>query len=240
MEVKKAFSADLDRQRTSRFLLGMVVALSLFFGVLELTTSDEVSDADEALLEEVVQDLERLPAMEQRDFMAAVENISTAREHESVRVRERGSEEQEASEDTIGQPLTTYGLAPVEVPQQMVMDPLAVPAIPLDFDENPLKLRVVEDAPKPVAGWTALMKWLTKNLRYPPAARAQNIQGTVLVRFVVNDDGSISDIKVAKSADPQLDSEALRVVNAMPAWEPGIKNGKPTRSLVGIPIVFRI
>ncbi len=237
MEVKKAFSADLDRQRTSRFLLGMVVALSLFFGVLELTTSDEASDADEELLEEVAQDLERLPAMEQRDFMAAVENIQPKQASDQVREVKEVFEEQGAKNK---EQTATRPLAPVEVPQQLVVDPLAVPAIPLDLDENPLKLRVVEDAPKPVVGWTALMKWLTRNLKYPPTARAQNIQGTVLVRFVVNADGSISDIKVAKSADPQLDREALRVVNAMPEWEPGIKNGKPTRSLVGIPIVFKI
>lgn len=237
MEIKKSFRADIERQRTTGFLLGLVVALALCFAVLELTTRDVQGDIDEDLLEEIAQDMERLPAMEQKDMVAMIENIEPQpqvadqiREVKEVKVESRESRAESRERQ----------IAPVEVPQKMVLDPMAVPAVPLDLNNNPLQLRVVEDAPKPSQGWSALMQWLTKNLKYPPTARSQNIQGTVLVRFIVNADGSIDDVKVAKSADPLLDREALRVVQMMPAWEPGVKNGKPIRSLVGIPIVFKL
>ena len=237
MEIKKSFRADIERQRTTGFLLGLVVALALCFAVLELTTRDVQGDIDEDLLEEIAQDMERLPAMEQKDMVAMIENIEPQpqvadqiREVKEVKVESRESRAESRERQ----------IAPVEVPQKMVLDPMAVPAVPLDLNNNPLQLRVVEDAPKPSQGWSALMQWLTKNLKYPPTARSQNIQGTVLVRFIVNADGSIDDVKVAKSADPLLDREALRVVQMMPEWEPGVKNGKPIRSLVGIPIVFKL
>ena len=237
MEIKKSFRADIERQRTTGFLLGLVVALALCFAVLELTTRDVQGDIDEEWLEDIAQDMERLPAMEQKDMVAMMENIEPQpqvvdqiREVKEVTVESRESRVESRERQ----------LAPVEVPQKLVLDPMAVPAVPLDLNNNPLQLRVVEDAPKPSLGWSALMQWLTKNLKYPPTARSQNIQGTVLVRFVVNTDGSIDDVKVAKSADPLLDREALRVVQMMPEWEPGVKNGKPIRSLVGIPIVFKL
>ena len=238
METKKASHADLERQRTTRFLMGLVVALALCFAALELTTRDSDDELEAEWLEDIAQDMERLPAIDRHDYVAAVENVKPQPQMtEQVReVTETTVAAASPAEERMAEPK----LMPVEVPPQMTVDPTAVPAVPLDLNDNPLQLRVVEDAPKPEMGWTALMKWLTQNLKYPPAAKAQNIQGTVLVRFVVDADGSVADIRVARSADPLLDREALRVVRMMPKWEPGVKNGKPVRSLVGIPVVFKI
>jgi protein TonB len=86
----------------------------------------------------------------------------------------------------------------------------------------------------------ALMQWLTKNLRYPPAARQRQQQGRVVTQFIVNTDGSLSDMKVVQSAEPSLDREALRVLHMMPAWKPGQQDNKPCRTMVCIPIVFKL
>ena len=79
------------------------------------------------------------------------------------------------------------------------------------------------------SGMEGLMAFLRDNVRYPDLAHKQGVQGRVIVQFVVNSDGSISDAKVIKSVHEYLDKEALRVVNAMPYWEPGVKDGQKVR-----------
>ena len=76
--------------------------------------------------------------------------------------------------------------------------------------------------------------------RQSALAQRQNIQGRVVVTFIINRDGSTSDLKIAKSVNPMLDREALRVARMMPNWKPGLANGKPCRTLFAIPIEFKI
>ena len=83
------------------------------------------------------------------------------------------------------------------------------------------------------------MKWLTRNLRYPTSAEEKKIEGKVIVSFIVNKNGSISDIKIIKSLDPDCDSEVLRVMKKMPKWKPGTEKGRPVRSEYVIPIIFK-
>ena len=83
-------------------------------------------------------------------------------------------------------------------------------------------------------------RWVAKNVRYPMIAQENNIQGKVFVQFVVEKDGSVSNVKVAKSVDPSLDKEAIRVVKAMPKWEPAKLRGKPVRVSCTIPIGFSL
>ena len=84
------------------------------------------------------------------------------------------------------------------------------------------------------------MKWLQKNLKYPPVAQENNIQGKVYIQFVVNKDGSIVDPKILRSADASLDKEAMRVVQAMPKWTPGRQRGKAVRVRFTLPVTFRL
>ena len=99
---------------------------------------------------------------------------------------------------------------------------------------------VVEEIPIYLGGHEALMKYIQQNVRYPKEAQDKGIQGRVVVQFVVNKDGSISDAKVVKPVDPQLDAEALRVVNAMPNWTPGKDKGEPVRTRFTLPVSFRL
>nr|WP_303657207.1 energy transducer TonB [Leyella lascolaii] len=86
----------------------------------------------------------------------------------------------------------------------------------------------------------AFIQWLSVNLRYPEQARDRKIQGKVVVSFIVNEDGSISDAKVMKGVNPLLDREAMRVIGMMPKWKPGVDKDKPCRTMFAIPIVFKI
>ena len=99
---------------------------------------------------------------------------------------------------------------------------------------------VVEEMPSFPGGSAALMSYLSSNTKYPVVAQENGVQGRVIVSFVVERDGSISDVKVARSVDPSLDREAQRVVKSMPRWKPGKQNGSAVRVKYTVPVVFRL
>jgi len=83
-------------------------------------------------------------------------------------------------------------------------------------------------------------QWLASNLSYPAVAAENGISGIVIVQFFVEKDGSITDIQVARSIDPALDREAVRVIKHMPKWNPGMNNGQPVRSKYTLPVTFKL
>lgn len=89
-------------------------------------------------------------------------------------------------------------------------------------------------------GMGALMKWLGNNIRYPEAAQQNGVQGRVVVKFVVEKDGSVSQPTILKGVDKDLDQEAIRVVKRMPKWQPGKNNGQPVRSYFQLPVTFKL
>ena len=97
---------------------------------------------------------------------------------------------------------------------------------------------VVEQMPEFPGGMPAMIEFLQTNLNSPKDAKKQNVGGRILVMFVVEADCSISNVRVAKKVFPSLDAEALRVVKAMPKWNPGKEKGKPVRVNFSLPIVF--
>lgn len=99
---------------------------------------------------------------------------------------------------------------------------------------------VVEQMPQFPGGQQALFEYLSKNIKYPVIAEENGVQGRVIVTFVVERDGSITDVKVVKSVDPSLDKEAQRVVKAMPHWIPGKQNGSAVRVKYTVPVTFRL
>lgn len=99
---------------------------------------------------------------------------------------------------------------------------------------------VVDEMPSFPGGWASLNAFLANNLKYPVVAQENNVQGRVNVGFVVERDGSISDIKVMCSVDPSLDREAQRVIKAMPKWKPGKLKGETVRVKFTVPVVFRL
>lgn len=99
---------------------------------------------------------------------------------------------------------------------------------------------VVDEPPSFPGGDAARIAFLSNNLRYPAVAMEQGIQGRVVTQFVVDKDGSITDVKVVRSLDPMLDKEAVRLVKSMPKWTPGKLNGSPVRVKYILPLSFRL
>ena len=99
---------------------------------------------------------------------------------------------------------------------------------------------VVEEMPHFPGGAAALQAFLSSHTKYPVVAQENGVQGRVIVSFVVERDGSITDVKVVRSVDPSLDREASRVVRSMPRWSPGKQNGSAVRVKYTVPVVFRL
>lgn len=99
---------------------------------------------------------------------------------------------------------------------------------------------VVEQMPSFPGGPSALMQWLGKNMNYPAVAAENGIEGRVVVAFVVERDGSVTDVRVARGVDPALDREAVSVVSRMPRWTPGRQNGQAVRVKYNVPVTFRL
>ena len=115
---------------------------------------------------------------------------------------------------------------------------IAIGAIDYDKPEKPFD--VVEQMPEFPGGQEALMQFLRQEVKYPKEAEEKGLQGRVVVRYIIEKDGSISEVEIAKSVNEYLDAEAIRVVNAMPKWKPGKQKGEPVRVKFTLPITFRL
>ena len=99
---------------------------------------------------------------------------------------------------------------------------------------------VVEKMPEYPGGQAALFEYLSTNVKYPADAEKQKIEGRVLVTFIVNTDGSITDIELVRKAFPSLDAEAVRVISGMPKWIPGEQKGQKVRVKYTVPLSFHL
>ena len=106
--------------------------------------------------------------------------------------------------------------------------------------KNDMLFSVVEVMPQYPGGQIAMLKYLMENIKYPEQAMKEGIQGRVTVRFIVEKDGSISDVRPILSVHPLLNKEAVRVVESMPKWTPGKQNGKPVRVRFNVPVMFKL
>ena len=230
MEIKKSSKADLESGRLQRFLLGLVVALSLLFVCFEytLTPDDPLQDPD--LLEQLTIDEDLPPLIRPENELALAPKAEPEPTTKLEIVEEEQTEEEEQPEP---QPAEN-------VEGDVSDDDLPDPDPPQKQEDEVADFRVVEDLPQFPGGPLEFIKWLTRNLKYPKIAQERRIQGKVVVEFIVNKDGTVTDVKVAKSLHPHCDREALRVLQSMPRWTAGIQEGKPCRTKVCIPIIFKL
>ena len=232
MEEKKSRQADLEGKRVQGFLLGLILVLALLFVALEWNSGDSgwafFEDDDdleaELELEPLKRDKDEIP------MMLPQEKTPEQPKSEELRLVEEDTElvpeiTDEAKEETP---------EPPENPEQEEQPEV------VDMYDEPVDIRVVEDLPQ-FPGWAAeFMKWLTKNLRYPASAQSQQVKGRVVAQFIVNKDGSVTDLEVTEHLNHACDNEVLRVLRMMPKWEPGLMDAKPCRTKVCIPVVFNL
>lgn len=115
-----------------------------------------------------------------------------------------------------------------------------VTAVPTDSVAKDEVFMVAEQMPEFPGGMKELLKFLQDNLRYPNSAMEKNVQGRVIVQFVVEKDGTPTEFKVLRSVDPDLDAEALRVLQTMPKWKPGMQRGEVVRVKYTVPVSFKL
>ena len=233
MEQKKTAEASLESQRITGFLLGLVLVLAVLFVAFQWTTDESDYDIDEALLDDVAEELLMDAWDDHKDMTVVAIEEPVQNSSDRVEVVEKLPElpaQDEALMASVGE-VKDIGM------DQLQDEPLPPVSNTLDTDD-PLPVRIVEQLPEFPGGMSAFIQWLTKQLRYPEQARQQKIRGRVVVSFIVNRDGSISNAKVAHSADPVLDREAMRVIRMMPRWKPGLQNNEPCRTMVAVPVVF--
>ena len=118
----------------------------------------------------------------------------------------------------------------------------AVYDLPVGQDNNSTDevFQVVENMPEFPGGMAELMKFISRNIKYPEQAMRDSIQGRVIVQFVITKTGEVSDPTIMRSVSPELDAEAIRVVNAMPTWKPGTQRGQAVKVKFTLPIQFRL
>lgn len=236
MEIKKSQRADLESQKSTGLLIGYIVTLAAIFVAFEYTTRDYVETDQVYSTASFVSEEEVVP-ITQPIFTAAPPPPAEAPQvAEILDIVDNNTEIQE--EEIQSTESTTEAISgPVAHVSGPAMGPPA--ATQEEGDEGEV-FEIVEQNPMFPGGNEALMKWLSKNLKYPASAQENGIQGRVLVQFVVNKDGSIVEPKVLRSVDPALDKEALRVVSTMPKWQPGKQRGKTVRVRFTLPVTFRL
>lgn len=226
----------MENKRVTNYLLGLVVVLSFLFVGLEYNSQSRTFNLDDELPNDIFEEMEVLPEVEKNEMVSAAKPTAAPSITTKIKavdtpvtlpekVNMRNEEEEEGNEATRQQNET-----PTTAIEQPVPEPIA--------DDN--KPRIVQQMPEYPGGIVEFMKWLQRTLRYPPTAQQQGIQGSVMVSFIVNVDGTITEQKVVRGVNEELDAEALRVISNMPKWKPGLDKGKPCRTLFAIPIVFKL
>lgn len=227
MEIKKSEKANIENGKSTALLIGFVMILALLFVALEWTQREKEIDISGMVVAEISLEEEMIPITlpEKKTVPPPPQSVTHAEVIEIV-------EDDAEIEETI--------LASTE-DQTEFIDISEVENIVVEEEpQEEAPFMVVEDMPQFPGGDAALMEYLSKNIKYPAIAEENGVQGRVIVTFVVERDGSITDVKVVKSVDPSLDREAARVVKSMPHWIPGKQNGSAVRVKYTVPVTFKL
>ena len=227
MEIKKSEKADLERGKSTGLLIGFVMVLGLLFVALEYTQRDKEIDISGLAVAEVSLEEEMVPITlpEKKTVPPPPQSVSVAEIIEIV------EDDAEIEESIIASTEDQSEYIEIKEIENIIVE---------EEPQEEQPFMVVEDMPEFPGGTAALLEYLRKNIKYPAVCRENNIQGRVLIQFVVNKDGSIVDPEVVKSVNPYLDKEALRVISTMPKWTPGKQRGKPVRVKFTVPVNFKL
>lgn len=225
MEIKKTPKADLENKKGLFTEIGLAIVLGLCLAAFEYSTQEVSIDLD-AMPEEVVVEEEITPVTRQEEIkppppppppkMADVLNIV---DDDTDLQDDADLFDSEFEEDA------EIEFQEVEVEEEVV-------------EETEEVFLIVEQMPEFPGGDEALRKYLATSVKYPVIAQENGIQGRVFVAFVVDKNGNVTNVRVARPFDPNLDKEAVRVVQSMPKWTPGKQRGKAVKVSYTVPINF--
>lgn len=231
MEAKKSQKADLEKKKGLFLEVGLVTILALVLVAFNLRSSDNKdSGLDTKMVsmemeEEIIQTEEEQqnepepePEQPEPEVTTELEVVDNDAEIENeLGIVDAGDDANKAAEEVV--------IAEVQTETEEAEEEIFV---------------FVEQDPEYPGGDAALYEYLGKSIKYPDLARENNITGTVVIKFVVEKDGSISRASILREIGGGCGKEALRVVNAMPKWKPGKQSGKPVRTEFTLPVQFEL
>ena len=226
MEIKKSPKADLESKKLTFTLIGLVVTLFVIWRVFEYKSYDKQT-IDDSLKTEVVIEEEMVEITKQeqpkvqppqpKPQVTQIEVVEDDVEVEDVEINA------EVDQDEV---IEEYEFTPPEIEEEEIVEAEI--------------FKVVEEMPEFPGGAAKMMEYIQKNIKYPMMARESDIQGRVFVNFVVEPDGSITNVTVMRGIGGGCDEEALRVVQSMPNWKPGKQRGSAVRCSFTVPIIFKL
>mgnify|MGYP005612602995 FL=1 len=224
MEIKKSPKADLESKKSTFILIGLVVSLFVVWRVFEYKSYDKQSlDELQRTVEVIEEEMVEITKQEQpkpqppapKPQVTQIEIVDNEEE-----IEDEIEIDAEVSQDEV---IEEY-FAPAEIEEEEIVEAEI--------------FKVVEVMPEFPGGAAKMMEYIQKNMKYPMMARESDIQGRVFVNFVVEPDGSISNVTVMRGIGGDCDEEAVRVVKSMPKWNPGKQRGTAVRCAFTVPVIF--
>jgi periplasmic protein TonB len=225
MEPKKTEKADLQKKSFLFFNIGMITALLIALLAFTYAVPDDTSGKDLGGQNTVVEEMMEVPPTEQLPPPPPkIEQPQIVEVPDNKKIEEEIEINMDAEADV--------NETKAEVPMAPVVE---------EEKEDPNTIfTVVEETAAPIGGMSAFYEYVGKKIKYPAQARRMNIEGRVFVEFVIERDGSITDVKAIKGIGAGCDEEAERILTAAPKWKPGKQRGKPVRQKMVLPIMFKL
>ena len=223
MEEKKSPKANLENKKLTFILIGLIVSLAVAWAVFEIKSYDKRELVDIGRTVEVVEE-------------EMVEITKQEQKPQPVEVPKQTTQIQVVEDDVEVDDIEINA----DVDQNEVIEEYVAPEVEEEDIQEAEIFTIVEEMPEFPGGMTKLAEYLAKNIKYPQMARESGIQGRVFVQFVVEPDGSVSNVAVMRSLGGGCDEEAMRVVKSMPKWKPGKQRGKPVRVSYILPVNFKL
>jgi len=224
MEPKKSEKADLTRKTFLFFNIGLIVSLLLAILAFTYKVEDANEGVDAANNQTVVEEIMEVPPTEQLP--------PPPPKIEQPQIVEVPDEEEIEEEIEIDMDTETDVTETKEV--------VIAPVVEEEKEDPNTIFTVVEETAAPIGGMSAFYEYVAKKIKYPAQAKRMGIEGKVFVEFVIEKDGTITDVKAIKGIGGGCDQEAERILAAAPKWKPGKQRGKPVRQKMVLPINFKL
>ena len=223
MEEKKSPKANLENKKLMFIQIGLIISLAVAWAVFEIKSYDKIEFADVGRTVEVVEE-------------EMVEITKQEQKPQPVEVPKQTTQIQVVEDDVEVEDIEINA----DVDQNEVIEEYVAPEIEEEDIQEAEIFTIVEEMPDFPGGMQKLADYLAKNIKYPQMARESGIQGRVFVNFVIEPDGSVSNVNVMRSLGGGCDEEAVRVVKSMPKWKPGKQRGKAVRVSYILPVNFQL
>ena len=223
MEVKKNLNADLEKKSSLFLNIGLCISLLLVITAFEWKFYDRGSGMDLGSIDDNFEDLMEIPQTEQPPPPPPV-----IQQPEIIEVPDEEEIEEEIEI-----------IIDVEITEETVIEEIVFEEAPEEEEVDEI-FTIVEDQPEPPGGIGAFYKYVATTLRYPAQARRMGIEGKVFVQFVVDKDGSLTNVQAIKGIGAGCDEEAVRVISKAKKWKPGRQRGRAVKVRMILPITFKL